>query len=407
MNRPQRVMQLSRLGSIDHAGPSAERERPLSIILLLGSLGVGGAEHQAIAMASTLQRRGHTVTLVALSDGPLRKVAEERGLVLEILARRWSFSPAAVPTLAATMRRLSPDVVYAFLEVQWLLALAARTLAPGARVVLGLRSSQYARTVSGLRDRAVRALTRQMARHADLLIANSLSGLEDFTRHVPQSPYGIVVPNGIDTTRFEPDPEGRAALRAEWNIRSSDVLVGHVGRLDPVKDHELLIDAFARAAHADGRLRLVCVGHGTDERLASLRAQAARLDVDDRVLFVGARSDLAAVYSALDALALTSVREGFPNVVAEAMVCGVPAVVTDTGASAEIVGALGEVVPCGDPAAFATALQKLIARRSAALSARCRLRILADFTLDRCGALTSAALQTLVPSSAIRQGKIQ
>lgn len=398
MSRPERMLQWSRLSRADSGFIDREREQPISIMLLLGSLGVGGAEHQAIAVADALQQRGHTVTIVALSDGPLRRVVEERGIVLEILTRRIPFSPASVPALAATMRRVQPDIVYAFLDVQWLLALAARALAPGARIVFGLRSSQYGRATHGLRDSAVHRLIRQFARHADLLIANSLSGLDDFRRHVPHAPHGLVVPNGIDTSRFAPDAEGRAALRAEWGISAQQILVGHVGRLDPVKDHEMLIEAFAKAAALDPRLVLVCVGHPNPGRLETLRALADRLGVAERVLFAGSRSDLAAVYSAFDVLALSSVREGFPNVVAEAMVCGVPSVVTDTGASAEIVGALGEVSPCGDAIAFAAALSKLIARRSPALSARCRLRILADFTLDRCGALTSAALQSLLPS---------
>jgi glycosyltransferase involved in cell wall biosynthesis len=174
-------------------------------------------------------------------------------------------------------------------------------------------------------------------------------------------------------------------------------VVGHVGRLDPVKNHEMLIEAFARASQQDQRLRLVCIGEGDPARVAVLHALAKRLEVNDRVTFAGRRSDLAAVYSALDVLALTSVREGFPNVVAESMLCGIPAVVTDTGAAAEIVGSLGEVVPCGDVSLFAAGLQRVIRRRSSALSARCRLRILADFTLDRSAALTSAALQSLIP----------
>ena len=181
------------------------------------------------------------------------------------------------------------------------------------------------------------------------------------------------------------------------------VVVGHVGRLDPVKDHETLIDAVAQTLRQDSRIRLVCAGDGTPERLAALRAHATSRGIDDRVRFIGRRSDLPAVYSAFDVLALPSVREGFPSVVAEAMLCGVPAVVTNTGASADIVGALGEVVPCGDVNAFAAGLERLIVRRSAALSARCRLHILADFTIDRCASLTSAALLTLIPSTRRRQ----
>lgn len=403
MTSAQRVLRITGAHqAISGHGPS-ERESSLAILVLLGGLDIGGAEYQAISLASALQQRGHTVSIVSLKDGPLRSVVEQFGLPLEVLRRPLPFSPTAVPALVRTLRRTSPDIVYAFLDVQWLMALAARSLAPGARVVLGLRSSQYFQHVDGARDRIVHQLTRRFSRFADLLIANSLAGLEDFNRCAAGAPTGLVVPNGIDQTRFCRDLDARVALRREWMVPPDGVVVGHVGRLDPVKDHETLIDAVAQTLRQDSRIRLVCAGDGTPERLAALRAHATSRGIDDRVRFIGRRSDLPAVYSAFDVLALPSVREGFPSVVAEAMLCGVPAVVTNTGASADIVGALGEVVPCGDVNAFAAGLERLIVRRSAALSARCRLHILADFTIDRCASLTSAALLTLIPSTRRRQ----
>ena len=397
MTSPLRVLRTTGSHGVVKGHGSAEGERSLSVIVLLGGLSVGGAEHQAIALAGALLRRGQAVTIVSLADGPLRSQVEAHGIPLIVLVRPWGLSPAAIPALARVVRHQAPDVMYAFLDVQWLVALAARLLAPRVRVVLGLRSSQYHQHGTSVRSRTLRVLIRQLARYADLLIANSLSGLKDFERAVPRAPHGIVVPNGVDPTRFSPDATGRNTLRDEWSIGAGELIVGHVGRLDPVKNHEMLLDAFALALRHDKRLRLVCIGHGEPLRVASLHALATRLGVAHRVTFAGPRHDLAAVYSALDILALTSVREGFPNVVAESMLCGVPAVVTDTGAAAEIVGPLGEVVPCGDAALFAAGLQRLIRRRSSALSARCRLRILADFTLDRSAALTCAALQSLIP----------
>jgi glycosyltransferase involved in cell wall biosynthesis len=274
--------------------------------------------------------------------------------------------------------------------------------APGPRVVLGLRSSRYFTHAGSARSRAVGQLTRRVAGFADLLVANSIAGLDDFRRQAPASPRGLVVNNGIDQRRFAPDASGRTALRKFWSVPSDALVVGHVGRLDEVKNHEMLIDAFAQIANADPKAWLVCVGDGTAPRIQSLRERARHLGVDTRVCFAGRRTDLSAVYSAMDVLALTSKREGFPSVVAEAMLCGVPAVVTDTGASPEIVGGLGEVAPTGDTAAFAAALRRLIARRSPALSARCRFRILANYTLDQCAALTSAAFQTLLSTSSDR-----
>lgn len=369
----------------------------LTMVFLLGGLDVGGAERQAIALATALHRRGERVHLVAMQDGPLRAVAEQAGVPVHVVGRPFDFSPAALPQLIACLHSIAPDVIYAFLEVQWLLALAASSTMRNTRTVLGLRTSQYGSSTLGLRDRALFRLVRRAVAHADLLIANSPEGLTDFAAHCPTMPAGFIVPNGIDVTTLAPLPAAAGALRRAWNIPADALIVGHVGRLDRVKDHEMLIDAFGDLARSDPRLWLVCVGDGTRERRNQLMAHARRAAVAARVLFTGPRSDLAAVYSAFDVLALSSLREGFPNVVAEAMACGVPAVVTRTGASAQIVGALGEVVAAGDRAAFASALVRILERRSPALSAACRIRMLDSYTLDRCAEHTMDAFRTLFP----------
>jgi glycosyltransferase involved in cell wall biosynthesis len=204
-----------------------------------------------------------------------------------------------------------------------------------------------------------------------------------------------VIPNGIDTELFAPDPVAGARIRDEWGISPKSFVVGHVGRLDPIKDHELLLAAFSRFAAMQSDARLVCVGAGSVPRRDTLLGVASHAGIRDRVHFVGARNDLRAVYSAFDVLALTSRLEGFPNVVAEAMACGIPAVVTPAGASADIVGALGEVSTSHDAGVFAAALSRLAARRTPQLSAACRARVLDHFSLARCAQHTLDLLQSL------------
>jgi len=376
---------------------------PKAVVFLVGSLGIGGAERQAIAIAGELKRMGNRVAIISLADGPLRQMVVLEGVELHVVGRTFGFSPAAVNPLARLLRTISPDVVYAFLEVQWLLALAAvrinsRHRSPRPKVVFGLRTGSYRKPTAGVRQRTVHELACRGAAHADLLIANSSSGLEDFRSRCHGSPPGVVIPNGIDVSTLAPAPHAGAALRASWGIASDALVIGHVGRLSEVKDHETLIDSFALLAATDIDARLVCVGEGTETRRQSLVQRAETNGIADRVRFTGARSDLAAVYSAFDVLALSSVREGFANVIAEAMACGVPAVVTDTGASREIVGEFGEVVPVGNAHEFATAVHRLLSRRSPALALACRQRILDNYTLQHCASLTLDAFASLTTS---------
>lgn len=377
-----------------HAAPS-----PLRVVMLLGGLSIGGAETQAIALAAELQRDGHTVELVTLADGALRPVVESLGLTLHVLPRVAGLAVTAMPTLTRRLAASTPQVVYAFLEVQWLLALAAVSRIPIARrprVVLGLRTSDYDARPALLKARVVRTLARHATPRADLLIANSRAGLDSYRTVVPDAPVGVVVPNGIDVSRFAPSASSRAHWRGIWSIPLEATIVGHAGRLDPVKDHELLLRAFALACADDASCHLVCVGHGEPARVTALEALANALGIARRVHLVGGQTDMSSIYPAFDVLALTSRREGFPNVVAEAMSCGVPAIVTDSGASAEIVAGFGEVAPVGAVDAFALGLSRLLARRSAALAQDSRAHIATTFSLGAAASRTAAALQSLL-----------
>jgi glycosyltransferase involved in cell wall biosynthesis len=378
---------------------SARAQSPaLNIVFLLGGLGVGGAERQAIAVAGALQRMGQRVTLIAIDDGPMRSMVEEHRLPLRVLGRVAGVSPGALPKLRRELRDIEPDIVYAFLEVQWLLALAATTPSRSRRpqVVLGLRAGEYVRPTA-LRSRIVYELSRHAVTRADMLIANSGSGLLDMTAGLSRRASGVVIPNGIDTTTFEIDKQAGIRVRAEWGVAADAFVVGHVGRLHPVKNHAMLIDAFATFAKRRDAM-LICVGDGAAETRESLLQRAANNGVADRVRFVGPRQDLRAVYNAFDILALSSNIEGFPNVVAESLACGTPAVVTDVGACAEIVGTCGEVAPRGDVDEFARGLEQLASRTSQFLSAACRARIVDHFTMDRCAERTLAAFNTLLQS---------
>ncbi|HEX2874612.1 MAG TPA: glycosyltransferase, partial [Polyangiaceae bacterium] len=227
-----------------------------------------------------------------------------------------------------------------------------------------------------------------------LIIVNSQAGRGHLQMRGFPDEKVVFVPNGIDMDRYHPDAAGRDRLRREWGVQDSEFLIGIVARADPVKAHEVFVAA-AHALHSrDARLRFVCVG--VDERKAvALRAEAARLGMADYFKVEGPRDDLSAVYSALDVNVLCSHSEGFPNVVAEAMACGVPCAVTDAGDATEIVGDTGEHAPVADPAALAIAIEALLARvksDAASLRRAARARIEERYSL---GALAERTLVEL------------
>jgi glycosyltransferase involved in cell wall biosynthesis len=130
-----------------------------------------------------------------------------------------------------------------------------------------------------------------------------------------------------------------------------------------MKDHPRFLKAAGLLAKDRNDTRFVCVGDGPKEYQANLQALATSLGLGERVLWAGPREDMPAIYNALDIAVSSSYGEGLSNVIAEAMACGVPCVVTNVGDSAWLVGDTGEVIPSKDVTALRNAIEKLLDHR--------------------------------------------
>jgi glycosyltransferase involved in cell wall biosynthesis len=197
-------------------------------------------------------------------------------------------------------------------------------------------------------------------------------------RHGADPARVVVVPNGVDPGRFAPIDTEPDAPTVSW-----------VGRIDPLKDLATLIRAFGyvRAWLPTARLHLAGpVPAGNEAYAAQCHGLAADLQVADAVTFAGPVPCSRDAFAAGHVAALSSVSEGMPYTVIEAMMCGRATVSTDVGGVAEAVGDTGLVVPPRDPEAFATACLALLtdSARRRDLAAKARERALAEFTLDRC-----------------------
>ncbi|MCB1055665.1 MAG: glycosyltransferase [Acidobacteria bacterium] len=370
--------------------PVAEGRR-LKLLLFIGRLGGGGAERQLALLASGLARRGHEVTVMTLYPGGQhwRSLELDRAVRLEALfGGRAPTAPlaalqrlSAVGALRRRVRELSPDVVYSFLYVANALAAGALRGAgagglAGVPLVWGLRASNPR---LGLKELPALWWGRRRCRRVDLVVANSTAGVDYHRSRGFRAPRFAVVANGIDVGRFRPDPEAGAAMRRLWELEDGAMAVGQVARLHPMKDHANLLRASAILAPTMPELRLVMVGGGPSSLELRLRRLAAELGLAHRVLWVGEREDMTAVYNALDvAVSASAYGEGFPNAVGEAMACGVPCVVTDVGDSARVVGSLAPVVPPSDAPALAAALRQVLEqppaeRRASGLAGRRRV----------------------------------
>lgn len=356
----------------------------MRILFLVRSLGVGGAERQAVVLARGLARRGHVVTIACFYGGGGLEAELEgsRVRVVQLDKRnRWDF----VRVIRSFVRLLDterPDVLHGYLLVQNVSCTLLSGWSHRARIVWGIRASDVKLEYEGFTVRVIFQLSRILSHFTDLIIANSRTGAASHIGIGYPRKKIVVVPNGIDTDRFKPDPMSGARVRAEWGVTLDVVLVGVVGRLDPIKGHDLFLRALSILTLKHPEVRAVFVGGGTDERRATLRCLAQDLEIGPALIWAGNRHDMNSVYNALDIVCSPSTSEGFPNVLGEALACGVPCVATDVGDSAFLLGSLGVVVPSGDDNALAGGLGTMITARSPELGSLCRQRVVQHFSVD-------------------------
>ena len=179
-----------------------------------------------------------------------------------------------------------------------------------------------------------------------------------------------------------------------------ELVIGLVGRLDPMKGHDVFLEAAARLAIVRPDVKFVCVGDGPRALRTRLEVMTRKLGLTDRVSWLGGTKDVRSVYNGFDLMTSASLfGEGFPNVIGEAMACGVLCVVTDVGDSARVVGDTGIVVRKGDPAALVGGWLKGLDQLSETSRPDPRERIELEFDLEKLTDTTERVLTGLLARS--------
>ena len=371
----------------------------MRVAFVIHSLQRGGSERQLTTLAAGLAAQGHDITVFVLrGGGALEAELVDRGpIVVDASRARPWYVPAGIVQLVRDLRRWRPDIVHSYLVVPNLLVALLRPFLGPARVVWGVRAAGEGRYHH--LSRLAFAATSIAAHIPRLIIANSEAGRRYHLRRGYPARKTIAIENGVDAARFQRDPVGRDRVRAEWGVVAGAPLIGLVARPDPLKDHETFLRAAGEVAASDATARFVCVGGNAAPGVAGLEQLAARLGLADRLVWAPERDDMAAVYSAFDGGCLSSVSEGFPNVIAEAMACGTPCVVTDVGDAGALVDDLGVVVAPGDAPALAAGMRKLLDRVASegdALRAAARRRVVERYSVAHLVERTAAALSQLL-----------
>jgi glycosyltransferase involved in cell wall biosynthesis len=328
----------------------------MRVVLLTTNLARGGAEAQVAQLAMALG--GETARVISLlPPTAYEDQLASAGIEVHSLGMRPGRpDPRALARLARLLRSARPHVLHAHMFHANLLARMVRLICPVPVVISTIHSmaeSKLEGTAASYRSRE--RLYRLTDRLSDATVCVSAAVAE---RHVAARAVSLqrvrVIPNGVDTDRFRPDPCARERLRGELGLGEEFAWLA-AGRLIWKKDYPTLLRAMAEQPEGI----LLIAGDGP------LRSDLERLaaELGARVRFLGVREDLPRLMNACDALALSSAVEGLPMVLLEAAATGLPSVATEVGGVAEAVlhARTGLLVPPGDSETLAAAMAALAA----------------------------------------------
>lgn len=362
--------------------------RRIRVLHVISDLSTGGAEMMLYKFLSRSDRKRFSPVVLTLKDrGELRKRIEMLDVPVYSLAIRYGVpTPISIWRLIRLLRQVKPDVIQGWMSHGNLTAQLGRLFSPGrVAVVWNIRQ-----TLDSLhREKPLTRLTIRLGAllsgKPDVILYNSRTGLAHHEAIGYRVDRTLLIPNGFDVTQFAPSAVARHSVRAELGVAPATLLVGCIARYHPVKDHPNFLQAAATLLKTLPGVQFVCVGKGVDWDNNALRQLVRELKLTGRVHLLGERHDIPRIAAALDIAVSSSFDESFPNVVGEAMSCGVPCVVTDISDLPRIVGDTGKVVPPRDFGAMATALRELVEigpRGREALGRAARARIEDCFHLD-------------------------
>jgi glycosyltransferase involved in cell wall biosynthesis len=306
--------------------------------------------------------------------------------------------------LVRHLRRIRPAILQTWLYHADLAGTVATWFAHQDRLVWNLRCSDITQMPGGASiGWIVRALAFLSGR-PDTVIVNSGQG-KLFHQTAGYHPkVWAHIPNGVDVDRFRPRPQERPSLRARLGLEPTAKVVGFVARFHPMKDCPTFFRAAARFLERHQDARFVVCGWRLTADNQQLRQLIGSFCLSERVIVLGVRADMQDIYPAFDVLALSSAYgEGFPNVLIEAMACGVPCVATDVGDSRDIVGELGVIVPPRDSEALARGWETLIAREPGSMAEQVRARVVANYSLERMRSRYAQLYEDVISSGARRE----
>jgi glycosyltransferase involved in cell wall biosynthesis len=359
-----------------------------SVVHVITSLEAAGAQ-TALKRVIEHKEASFKSTVISLKDeGSIGKELMQHGVPVHVIGMRQGLAaPLVVAKLARILKRLRPDIVHTWLYHADLLGGIAARLAGVKRVAWAIRNGSLSASETSWSTHAVVRMCAMLSSQIpDAILCCSERARQTHLALGYDRTKFVVVPNGYDLQHFVPNKHFRSEVRQELGIAQGAPIVGLIARFHPQKSHKTFIQAAAILKRRHPHVHFLLAGADVDKDNKIIEGWIHEGAMQHFTHLLGLRKDIARLTAALDIATLcSSFGEAFPNVVGEAMACGIPCVVTDVGDAADIVGETGKVVPPEHPEALAQAWSQLLEMSPAErrnLGDQARERIAARFEIS-------------------------
>lgn len=354
----------------------------MKVIHFITGLATGGAESALYNLLQGGLAERFENHVVSLTDkGTIGSRIQDLGVPLTTLGMRKGWpSILGLWRLRNVVRDFRPDVLQGWMYHGNIAANIAHIFTSGRPALAwNVRHSLYGLVHEKYMTRQVIRLNRLLSRKPHTIIYNSRLSREQHEAFGFFSYRGLVIPNGINLQRFAPSSNVRQHVREKLGIPDAALVVGHVARLHPMKDHDGFLRAAVKVASKNSEIHFLLSGRDVSlesPALAGLIPAWAR----ERFHLLGERNDVPFLMNAMDIFCQSSWSEAWPNVLGEAMAAGLPCVATDVGDSRNILANTGIIVPPSDSEVLARGLLAMLSkpddeRRALGREARVQVRV--------------------------------
>jgi glycosyltransferase involved in cell wall biosynthesis len=360
----------------------------MKILHLITTLSIGGAETMLYKLVTSMDRDKFEIQVVSLTDfGPIGGRIQDSGISVRSLdMKRGVPDPRMVFTLMRWLNKDRPDIIQTWMYHADLMGGLAAAICGRIPVAWGIHHSDLS-TAGNKRTTlwTAKACARLSNRIPAKIICCSQAARDLHSRIGYDKNKMMVIPNGFDLDIFSPSKEARNKMRNMLKLSDQTLLIGLIARFDPQKDHKTFFQAAGILHQHYPYVHFLLCGNNIGWDNSFIHSWIEKADIRPVTHLIGNSDDMVYVQNALDIAVSSSYGEGFPNVLGEAMACGVPCVVTDVGDSARIVGDTGFVVPPRDSVALAMALKDMIelGEKRKKLGMLARKKIQNDFPLEK------------------------